>query len=138
MRIADLYAVAEPDETRVLDELRRRARERAAARPTSSADPPRIMATFVPEMDRHGYVYPLPELAYEFDVTEQVLAMDREEALAIQDGQYSSDDLWNWHPVCEEKDWPGPFTVYAEDAIRAYFAGQVASGNDAPATELPS
>lgn len=59
--------------------------------------------------------------AYEFDVTEQVLALGRGRALALEDDSYESDELWHEHPVAAERQHTGPFSVRVEDAIRGYY-----------------
>lgn len=57
----------------------------------------------------------------EFDVTEQVLAMGREKALALRDDQYETDDLWWASPASDEHHWGGPFRVEVRDAIHEHF-----------------
>lgn len=58
----------------------------------------------------------------EFDITDQIEAMGREKALALEDGSYESDALREGlNVVSLVRDWPGPFYVRVEDAVREYF-----------------
>lgn len=58
----------------------------------------------------------------EFDVTDQIEAMGREKALALEDSSYESDALREGLNVESLiRDWAGPFYVRVEDAVREYF-----------------
>lgn len=76
---------------------------------------PRVLATFRPQDENCHFI---PGAERTFDVTEQIEAMGKEAALAIQDHDYSSDDLYHGQ---DEFKWNNPFEVEVEDAIRAYF-----------------
>jgi hypothetical protein len=58
--------------------------------------------------------------AYDFDVTDQVLAMTREEALEIEDNSSESDNLWLENPVYDKKPHTGPFYVQVEADIQRF------------------
>ena len=58
----------------------------------------------------------------EFDVTDQIEAMGREKALALEDSTYESDVLREGLNVESLiRDWSGRFYVRIEDAVREYF-----------------
>ncbi len=61
--------------------------------------------------------------AFEFDVTEQIVAMGKEKALEIQDYDYDSDDLYHTyvekHPEAQHN---GPFNVMVAASIAKFFA----------------
>lgn len=62
------------------------------------------------------------EGATEFDVTETVLAMGKEAALALKDDRYSTDDLRNdSNAPAWIKNWSGPFWIEVEDSIEQYY-----------------
>lgn len=65
-------------------------------------------------------------LEVEFDVTEQVLEMGREKALALRDDQYETDDLWWANPISDSHPWSGPFRVEVRDAIHDYYEQETA------------
>ena len=82
-----------------------------------------VIATFYPEYmgPRENYIYPdydseLWETT--FDVTEEIIEMGIEEALQIEDNQFSSDAL---KPEWIDEQHDGPFKIEVEDAIREYF-----------------
>lgn len=58
----------------------------------------------------------------EIDVTERVLALSEEERANLQDQDYSTDNLVNGHPDFKHD---GPFEVYVEESIAAYFGEEV-------------
>lgn len=92
---------------------------------------PRITARFQPEAWIDDYAVPV-DGAYDFDVTDQVLALGREKALAIEDASNEADALWQGNPISDERPHAGPFDVYVEDSIRDYFdALDAAVGNEA-------
>ena len=82
----------------------------------------RCMATFQPQQWIFDNAVD-SEPSYQFDITDAVEKMGRDVALTIEDSRDASDYLWfTWisaHPEVERHD--GPFSVYVEDAIRAYF-----------------
>ncbi|WP_455233212.1 hypothetical protein [Geopseudomonas aromaticivorans] len=84
-----------------------------------------VIARFVPQQygEREKYIdsHRTAEPA-EFDVTAQIDAMPREQALAIRDDQESSDALRN-HPSVPEwiREWGEPFRIEVETAIADHF-----------------
>jgi hypothetical protein len=58
-----------------------------------------------------------------WDVTDEVLAMGKENALKLGDDRHLSDNL-RFSPTAPKwiQDWSGPFYVRVEEAIRDYFA----------------
>ncbi len=82
----------------------------------------RIIAHFQPQADINGNAVDI-DGAYDLDVTELVLAMDRSEALEIFDFDYGADQLWQeWVSGHPDKGHDGPFSVTVEDAIKEFFA----------------
>lgn len=82
---------------------------------------PRVIAHFQPQAWINDYAVDI-DGAYKFDVTEQIEQMGRQAAEEIEDGNYSSDDLW--HVYCDQHPGDhhdGPFTVTVEASIEAYF-----------------
>lgn len=82
---------------------------------------PRVIAHFQPQAWINDYAVDI-DGAYKFDVTKQIEQMGRKAAEEIEDGNYSSDDLW--HVYCDQHPGDhhnGPFRVTVEDSIRAYF-----------------
>lgn len=82
--------------------------------------PKPIMARFFPQAWINDYATTI-DGSYEFDVTDQVLALGREKALQIRDDKVESDHLWIENPVSTERPHTGPFVVEVEAAIRKYF-----------------
>ena len=83
-----------------------------------------VIATFVPQAWVNDLaVRAEPKGPVEFDVTEVILAMGREKALALQDDQYETDDL-RAHGPKWMREWDGPFRVEVADSIQAYFDRQ--------------
>ncbi len=61
--------------------------------------------------------------AYEFDVTDQIVAMGKAKALEIDDFDDGSDILWHAYVEANPNgDHDGPFAVTVKDAISAFFA----------------
>jgi hypothetical protein len=81
----------------------------------------RIVATFRPQAWLGDQAIDV-DGGYEFDCTDLILAMPREEALAIEDHTYEADAVWRAHPISTEQPWHGPFEVEVADAIAEYFA----------------
>lgn len=82
--------------------------------------PNRIIAIFHPQQWINDYaVQSGPDTP--FDITDQILAMDRMTALAIYDDDYESDNLWLEHPDIELSDHNDPFWVECENSIADYF-----------------
>lgn len=83
----------------------------------------RITATFDPQVwvnDNAMSVDPQGDTV--FDVTEAVLAMGRERALALKNESHEADELrLSEHAPQWIKDWSGPFYVDVEDSIADYF-----------------
>lgn len=78
----------------------------------------RIIGKFIPQAWVNGHAVDLDEGRAEFDCTDEVLAMGREKALAVQDNRDSSDDLI---PERILKTHNGPFRVEVAEAIQEYF-----------------
>ena len=84
----------------------------------------RILAVFHPQTWQNDYAINAdPEGEVTFDVTDIVLAMSEDKALAIKDDDYDSDDLIHYNGQSPQwmQDWSGPFWVEVEDSIAAYF-----------------
>lgn len=95
---------------------------------------PRIIAAFHPQAWWNDYAMEVdPEGPTEFDVTDVILAMSRDDAEAIRDDQYESDDL-RFAPSAPQwvRDWSGPFWIEVENAIGDYFAAIEAARYPAP------
>lgn len=88
------------------------------------ADQRRIIARFLPQAWQDDLAPPAAKPA-EFDVTEHILALTPDQALAIDDDQYESDDL-RLLPTAPQwvKDWSGPFCIEVSASIRAFYAGR--------------
>lgn len=80
----------------------------------------RIIARFTPQAWINDYAVDI-DGAYDFDVTAQILAMPKEQALTIEDDSYEADDLWHENAVSNEKPHGGPFCVTVQQAIADYF-----------------
>ena len=81
----------------------------------------RVIARFQPQVFINDYAVPI-DGAYDFDVTDQIKSMTRAAAEAIEDYDYSSDDLW--HAYCASnpgKHHDGPFSVCVTTSIDKYF-----------------
>lgn len=83
----------------------------------------RIIARFHPQAWVNDYAVPVdPEGEVEFDVTDAILAMNRDKALALEDDTYDTDDLqYSAHAPEWIKEWSGPFYVEVAGAIESYF-----------------
>jgi hypothetical protein len=84
----------------------------------------RIIAEFVPQAWVRDYAIEVdPEGPTEWDVTETIIAMGRDEALAMVDDDYPSDNLRD-SPDAPKwiRDWSGPFYVRIQNAIEEYFS----------------
>jgi len=80
----------------------------------------RIMARFTPQAWIRDYATDI-DGAYDFDVTAQILAMPKDQALALKDNSDAADDLWLSNPVSGERPHNGPFRVEVQDEIARYF-----------------
>ena len=78
----------------------------------------RIMATFQPQAWRNDRAVDI-DGRREFDITDEVLRLGREKALATKDNSWESDNLAREAGLLSEHS--GPFYVRCEDAIREYF-----------------
>lgn len=91
--------------------------------PDTDPNNKRIMATFVPQVwiNNHAVTAdPLGETR--IDITEAVLAMTRDEALALRDDTDETDDLRHLPGAPDWIDsWSGPYYVAVEAAIAQYF-----------------
>lgn len=120
-------------------------RQQVEASPERPAPPPgskRVMATFHPQAWQNDYASPVdPRGPVQFDVTDEVLALGRDQALQLEDDSDASDGLRaaRLAPVWI-KDWQGPFYIEVQDAIADFFeapAHQIGMAAYAqPATEL--
>lgn len=87
------------------------------------SNPPSITAKFHPQAWVHDYALDVDaEGPTEWDVTEAVLAMGREKALALADDDYDTDYL-RFVPNAPKwiREWNGPFYVEVADSIHEYF-----------------
>ncbi|AXH59627.1 hypothetical protein [Pseudomonas amygdali] len=83
---------------------------------------PACRAEFYPQMWQGDYAVDADPGVTEFDVTDQIEALGREKALELEDSSYESDTLREGLNVESWiRDWPGPFYVRIEDAVREYF-----------------
>lgn len=80
----------------------------------------RIIARFTPQAWINDYAMDI-DGAYDFDVTDQILAMPKEQALKIEDDSYEADDLWHGHAISDERPHTGPFRITVQEAIADYF-----------------
>ena len=64
-----------------------------------------------------------PEGDVAFDVTDYVLSLPREEALALRDDTYESDYLRDLATTAPSwvREWTGPFYIEVEQAIEDFF-----------------
>lgn len=83
----------------------------------------RIIATFVPQAWINDYAVDVdPEGPTKWDITDHILAMGKDAALALKDNDYPTDDLrYTDNAPTWIKEWRGPFYVRVKDAIRDYF-----------------
>ncbi len=83
-----------------------------------------IIATFHPQAWVNDNAISVdPEGPTEWDVTDIVMAMGREKALAMKDDDYNTDDLRTAENTPQWiKDWSGPFYIKVEESIRAALA----------------
>lgn len=93
---------------------------------SSSAEPAtpsgkRIMARFIPEAWINDCAVEV-DGSFEFDVTEQVLAMSESERASLRDDSHESDKLV---PSGILANYSGPYRVEIEDAIAEYFSEPV-------------
>ena len=92
----------------------------------------RCFATFQPQAWINDYAVDI-DGRYEFDITEQILALGEEKARRIEDHDDDSDALWGaWSADGTRTELPhdGPFSVTCEDAIAAFF--DAGSGGPGP------
>lgn len=83
---------------------------------TQERIPGRIIAHFVPQVWVNDYAERVKGEKY-FDVTDAILALGREKALALRDDQQETDDLVPSHM----RDHDGPFFIEVSEQIREYF-----------------
>jgi hypothetical protein len=87
----------------------------------------RILATFHPQAWQNDYAIDVdPEGETDFDVTDEILAMGKEKAVALKDDQYETDAL-RYAKAAPKwvQDWNGPFYVEVAEAVEEYFAEEV-------------
>jgi hypothetical protein len=81
-----------------------------------------VIAHFMPQVWVNDYAQEIKG-DYNFDVTDLINEMGRDKALALEDGQLSTDELWrDWVADHPEQDHDGPFIVTVEHAIKEHFA----------------
>jgi len=88
----------------------------------------RITAEFTPQVWLNDYALAVePQGNTVFDVTDAVLEMGRDKALALKNESYEADALrTSQHAPEWVKDWPGPFYVDVEQSISEYYAQEAA------------
>lgn len=84
----------------------------------------RITARFQAQAWLNDYAIDVdPEGPTTWDVTEEIVAMGRDKALALKDNQYETDDLRFSRNAPEwVREWTGPFYICVEESIAMYFA----------------
>ena len=85
---------------------------------------PRIHATFTPQQWQSNYAVTVDaEGPTDWDVTDEIVAMGREAALALKDNSDASDDLAR-SPSAPEwiRNWSGPYYVEVAQSIEDYYA----------------
>jgi len=81
----------------------------------------KVIARFQPQAWINDYAVDI-DGAYDFDVTDMIVAMGKEKALELENNQYNSDALWQaWVADHPDKDHDGPFYVEIEAAVRRFF-----------------
>ena len=96
------------------------SRHQSIAKAGDTVTEKRIMARFTPQAWIRDYATDI-DGAYDFDVTAQVVAMPKAEALALTDNSDAADNLWLSHQVSGERPHNGPFRVEVQDEIASYF-----------------
>lgn len=83
----------------------------------------RIVAKFVPQVWINDYAVSVDaEGCDTFDVTDSVLALGREAALALRNDTHESDTLrFSSNAPQWVRDWQGPFYIDVEQSIAEYF-----------------
>lgn len=91
--------------------------------PTPPVGTKRVIATFHPQAWQDDHSVPVdPRGTVQFDVTEEVLALGRDRAMALDDDSYESDALRSARLApAWVKDWQGPFYVEVRQAIEEFF-----------------
>lgn len=88
----------------------------------------RLLVTFHPQAWQNDYAIAVDPGPTQIDVTEEILAMGRDQALRLTDDSDESDTLRlarlapDW-----VRDWAGPHAIECEDAIAEFFAEQGAA-----------
>lgn len=82
-----------------------------------------IIARFHPQAWINNHAVEVdPEGPVEWDVTEAIMVMGREQALNLRDDDYPSDELrFTENAPQWVREWSGPFWVEVADSIKAYF-----------------
>jgi hypothetical protein len=80
----------------------------------------RILAHFQPQAWINDYAVDI-DGACDVDVTDQIVAMGREEALKLKDCSHETDVLWYNSSEGRATDHSGPFAFYVEDAIHKFY-----------------
>lgn len=82
----------------------------------------RIIARFQPQAWIGDYAINVdPQGATEWDVTDEIVAMGRAQALTLRDDQYETDDLRHSKNAPRWiAEWSGPFYVTVQDSIAAF------------------
>ena len=86
----------------------------------------RIIAKFHPQAWVNDNAIEVdPEGPTEWDVTDRIVAMSREKAIALEDDQNDTDYLaWDDNAPKWIQDWQGPFYVEVAEQIRKYFQAE--------------
>lgn len=84
----------------------------------------KVLATFHPQAWINDYACAVdPEGETTWDVTAEIVAVGREQALKLIDDQYSTDALrYSARAPKWIQEWSGPFYVEVEEAIREFYA----------------
>lgn len=80
----------------------------------------RCIAKFIPQAWINDYAVEVDDGHCEFDITDQINAMPREEALNIEDDSHDADNLWYDNPASGTNPHSGPFYIECEEAIHEY------------------
>lgn len=78
----------------------------------------RVVGRFIPQAWINDYAVDLDDGRAEFDCTERILEMGRENALVVRDNRDTSDELVPQRILRRHN---GPYRVEVEDAIRDFF-----------------
>lgn len=82
-----------------------------------------IIARFHPQSWINDYAYPVdPEGETTWDVTDEIVAMGPQKALALHDDEYATDDLrFSKNAPKWIQEWSGPFYVEVSESIWRFY-----------------